>query len=515
MNGAELLMKAAVARGIRICFSNPGTTELPLVAAIDQTEGMRPVLGLFEGVCTGAADGYGRVASAPALTLLHLGPGLANGIANLHNAKRAGTPILNVIGEHATWHKANDPPLAMDIEALAGTVSGWKRTVPSADTLIRDLMDGVTASLRGRVATLIVPHDIQRSEVVDKAVEVPLFVFDPIDAGAIVRAARLLKSRRRSVLILGGRALRRNGLQAAARVKAATGCDLLCEALPGYIERGAGLPIVQRIPYFPEVALGILSQYESVVLAGTGEPVTFFGYPGIPGKLLKEDQQKEALCADGQDAILALQNLADALDAPSLSAVESGIFAPASRPGIPSGVLTPDKVCATLAALQPENAIIIDEGLTGAFSYFELSAGAPYHALMTTAGGAIGCGMPCSAGAAIAAPDRRVIDFQADGSGLYTVQALWTQARESLDVTTLICSNRSYRILEVEFGRSGMFLGPASKLLTSLSGPVINWVDLSRGFGVPAVSVDTAETLARELNRSLSEAGPHLVEMLL
>ncbi|MGD0230789.1 MAG: acetolactate synthase large subunit [Syntrophorhabdales bacterium] len=515
MTGAEALIRAAVAGGVTICFANPGTTEIPIVAALDEVAGMKAVLGLFEGVCTGAADGYGRVTAKPAMTLLHLGPGLANGVANLHNARRARTPLFNVIGEHATWHRLNGPPLTIDIEALAATVSAWVRTTASADALSADVADGLNASLGGRVSTLIVPSDLQQADVSDFTVAAALPPFAPLSAEPIERAARLLKAGRKTAMILGGRALREAGLAAAARVKAATACDLLADSFPPYLERGGGLPILRRIPYFPEAALDLLSPYDAVVLAGAREPVTFFGYPGIPGRLLKEGKDRLVLSDDGQDEIAALQGLADALDGPPAF---RAIDAPAGPrpPVLSSGPLTPETICLTLAALQPENAIIVDEGLTTAFPYYGLSAGAPRHSLMTIVGGAIGYGMPAALGAALAAPDRKVINIEADGSGLYTVQALWSQARAGADITTLVCSNRRYHILEVELSRSGMDApGPEKAALTQLSPPAINWVEIAAGFGVEAMAVDTAEGLARALAKALSARGPHLIEMLL
>ena len=359
------------------------------------------------------------------------------------------------------------------------------------------------------------PNDLQLTEVPDAPVRPPRPAFDPIDSDAIERAATMLKSGKRSALIIGGRALRQDGLRAAVRLRAAVGCDLLTDGFPAYVERGEGLPAVKRIPYFPEAALEVLSRYEAFVLIGVREPVTFFGYPGMPGRLLTEQQQRVSIWADGQDEVTALEGLADALDAPPLSRISPGLLAGFKRPLVPSGALTPEKIGATLAALQPEDAIIVDEGLTTSFGYHGLSSGVPHHSLMAITGGAIGYGMPCAVGAALAAPARKVVNLQAS-SALYTVQALWTQAREGLNITTLICSNRRYHTLEVELARMGMSApGPAGRGLTSLSAPTIDWVEIARGFGVPAVSIDTIEGLARELARSVEEPGPHLIEMRL
>jgi acetolactate synthase I/II/III large subunit len=516
MNGAEIVVKTALAAGVEICFSNPGTTEIPLVTALDSVPGIRAVLSLFEGVCTGAADGYGRMLDKPAMTLLHLGPGLSNGLANLHNAKRAHTPVFNVIGEHASWHRAADAPLTMDIEALARTVSKWQRTCSSTATLSKDTADAVAAAMRGQVSTLIVPQDYQWTECDDHRISLPQFSFDTVDQDLIDRAAALLRTHEKALLFLGGKALRKRGLQAAARIKAATGCDVLTEMLFARMERGAGIPSVDRLPYFPEHAVAALSKYRLVVLAGIEEPVAFFGYKDMPSRLLTADQQAVRIDGEIQDLLEVLESLADALGAPRKLALETNSHAASSKPDLPSGPLTREKVCMVLAGLQPEGAIIVEEAVTTGGSYYPLTATAPPHSLLTLTGGSIGQGMPCATGAAIACPDRAVVNFQADGSAMYTVQSLWTQERESLNVTTLICSNRSYDILRLELMRSGQTSpGKNTFSLTDLADPVIDWVKISQGMGVPAVSVNTAERLAKELRVALADPGPHLIEMVL
>jgi acetolactate synthase-1/2/3 large subunit len=514
MNGAELLLETAVHAGIEVCFTNPGTTELPLVSAFDSVTGIRPVLGLFEGCCTGAADGYARMADKPAMTLLHLGPGLAYGLANLHNAKRAHTPVVNVIGEHATWHRPYDPPLAMDIEELADSVSGWQCTTTSLQSLSHNAADAIAAARRGQVSTLIVPHDCQWSEVTDEKIIQTLPSSSRIDADDIERAAKYLASDKKAALILGGRALRKKGLQAAGRIKAVTGCDLLSETSPGRMDRGAEIPAVIRIPYFPGKATGLLSQYQSLVFAGAREPIVFFGYQGGKSKLLTEAQRTVHISTAQPDLSQALEQLAQALDAPADSGSAGGIIESTRRPELPEGPLSAQKVCTVLAALQPEGTIIVDESITTGGAYYPLAESAPDHSWLTLTGGAIGQGMPCAVGAAIACPDRPVINLQADGSAMYTVQALWMQARESLNITTLICSNRSYGILNLELLRTGTGNpGPNAQSLMDLGNPPLDWVQISKGMGVPAVSVDTAEQLAEHLKIALNESGPHLIEM--
>ena len=516
MNGAEIIVKTVKAAGVEVCFVNAGTTEIPFLAVFDSVPGIKAVLGLFEGVCTGAADGYGRMLDKPAMTLLHHGPGFANGIANLHNARRAQTPLLNVIGDHATWHRHADAPLTMDIQALAGSVSGWFKNCNSVNTLSLDFADALSATMYGRIASLVVPHDLQLNELDNAKIISTEFSFEPVDTNAIRTAEKFLRSGRKTAVILGGRALRKKGLEIAGRIKAAAGCDLFAGTFPGYMDRGAGLPDVQRVPYFPEGAIDMLSKYEMIILAGAEEPVTFFGYEGVPGFILSNNQQKVSISTGKDDVAEAMAYLADLLGAPEYSKVKGEAAAGSYSPPLPAGALTAEKACLVLAALQPEDAIIIDEGITSALPYYTLTAGLPYFSLMTIAGGSIGYGMPCSVGAAIACPDRPVINLQADGSAMYTLQSLWTQARESLNITTLLCSNRSYNILKMELERAGVkSIGQSTQSLLDINKPDIDWVKIAGGLGVPAVSVNTAEGLAKEMVKVLAEPGPHLIEMVL
>jgi len=517
MNGAERLVATALKAGIEVCLANAGTTEMPVLVAMDAVPGIRPVLCLYEGVCTGAADGYGRMLGRPAMVLLHLGPGFANGVSNLHNARRAGSPVVNVVGQHATWHIEADAPLTMDIEALAGTVSGWHKTSESPESIAHDVSEAVTTSLRGQISTLIVPNDYQLAEASNGEVPGPVPpTFEPVDEELVAQAAQLLARENKAALLLGGQGLRERGLRAAARIGAVTGCGLVTPTFPGYLERGLGLPDVARLPYQPEAASELLSQYETFVLVGAGEPVTFFGYEGIPSRLIPPDRKKLEMVTENQDAAEALEALADALDAPTWLSIAGNLRARPRAPGVPNGELTPESACQTIASLQPEGAVIVDEGLTAATTYYPLTAGAPPHTVLTVTGGSIGYGMPCATGAAIACPDRPVINIQADGSAMYTVQSLWTQARESLDVTTLIASNRSYHILKLELARAGVTdPGPGTLSLVDLDRPDIDWTQIAEGMGVPGVTVTTAERLAQELRKAIAEPGPHLIEMVL
>ncbi|MCL4685581.1 acetolactate synthase large subunit [Myxococcota bacterium] len=512
MTGADRLLQTARASGVDVCFANPGTTEMPLVAALDRTPEIRAVLGLFEGVCTGAADGYARMAGRPALALLHLGPGFANGIANLHNARRAGTPMLVVVGDHATWHAAADAPLASDIVSLANPVSGWVRSVRRAEDVAADTAAALEAagSPPGQVATLIVPADCQW-ETADGA-PVPVRASRPsaVSGERIDAAVRALRAGD-AALLVGGPALGARGLRAAARIRAACGARLLHDAFVARLEHGAQVPELERIPYFPEQAAQALGGLRTLLLAGTRDPVAFFGYPGGRSRIAPDTCARLGLAAPHEDAVGALEALADALGAPAAVAIPER-----ARPSPPSGTLDVATLGQALAALQPENAIVVDEGLTSSAAWFAASAASAPHTVLGLTGGAIGQGLPCAVGAALACPDRRVIALQADGSGLFTLQALWTMAREQLDVVTIVCANRSYRILQVEAARAGIAApGPATRALSDLTRPELDWTTLATGLGVPAVRVDRAEALVAALSRALATPGPTLVEALL
>jgi acetolactate synthase-1/2/3 large subunit len=512
-NGAATVLEAAVAAGASVCFANPGTTEMPFVGALDQVGGMRAVLGLFEGVCTGAADGYGRMARRPATTLLHLGPGLANGLANLHNARRARTPLLNIVGDHASWHLKHDAPLTSDIESLARPVSGWYRATACARHLRRDTVEGLRAALAspGQVATLVVPVDFQQRPAPQQDAPAAAAGGSPaVDDERIESARRLLAGGgRRAVLLLGDRALSERGHVAAGRIAAATGARLFSETFPARTERGGGLPDIDRLPYFPEAAIQAL-EGAVVVLAGAIAPVAYFGYEGLPSELAPP-ASLHVLAQPGDPADEALERLADALDAPRIVA-----GAPPSRHAVPAGELTPSAIGRIVANALPQGAIVSVEGGTCGYPFVTASASAARHTILTNTGGAIGQGLPVALGAAVACPDRRVFALQSDGSAQYTIQALWTMARERLPVVVLIASNRRYGILQTELARAGIAPGPQAARLTSLDDPPLDWVALARGYGVPCVRASTGEQLQAALRTALAHtSGPMVVEMRL
>ncbi|QPP05291.1 acetolactate synthase large subunit [Streptomyces bathyalis] len=515
VTGARALVETAAAAGVEVCFANPGTTEMPLVTALDEVSAVRPVLGLFEGVCTGAADGYARIAGKPAMTLLHLGPGFANGIANLHNARRANSPVLNVVGDHSSWHLPYDAPLTSDIVSLATPVSGWVGTIDSAARTSEVTVEALAAAMTppGCGATLIVPADFQQATVTEPLAAVPPPQAPaPFATGRIERIAKRLRDGSRSVLLLGAETLTARGQRAAQRISEATGAKLYSETFPATAERGGGLPDLDRLPYFPEVAVKALADAETVVLAGAQEPVAYFGYAGVPS-LLAEPGSVRILAEPGEDGVAALEELAEALGATNASTRRRE---PDIQDGLPDGPLTPTSIGRIVSALLPENAVVSVEGGTCGYPFFTASAHAARHTTLTNTGGAIGQGLPAALGAAIAAPERQVIALQSDGSAQYTIQALWTMAREQADVVTLIASNRSYSILRTELNRhGGSPSGPASASLTSLDHPPLNWPALAAGYGVPGQRAETGDELARALRQALTAGGPQLIEMVL
>lgn len=514
MNGAESLVRTLVAGGVNVSFSNPGTSEMHFVAALDRVEGMRCVLGLFEGVVTGAADGYGRMTGRPASTLLHLGPGLANGLANLHNANRAHTPIVNIIGDHATYHKRHDAPLTADIEALARPYSKWLRTSATATEVGSDGAEAIAASrsASGRIATLILPADTAWGEggVVAPVPNIPL---PPVPADATVeRAAVMLRADLPTGIILAGKALHGPGLVLAGRIAAGTGARLLTPVTFARVERGAGRPIVERIPYVIELALARLKEFRQLILIGVSPPVAFFAYPGKPSLLAPEDCEIHSLARPGEDYVGALDGLAAALGVQKTAPVAQK----AERTEIPSGAISLPGLAAVIAALIPENAIVIDESITSGRNLIPMTKGALPHDWLTNTGGSIGIALPMAVGAAVGAPDRPVLCLSADGSAMYTLQALWTMARENLNVTTVIFANRAYEILMGEYANVGAG-NPGRRALDMLqiSRPDLDFVALAHGMGVPGVRVANLDDFAKALRGGLKSGGPNLIEVML
>jgi acetolactate synthase-1/2/3 large subunit len=554
--GAHVVIDRLIAGGVEVCFANPGTSEMHFVAALDSAPQLRAVLCLFEGVVTGAADGYARIADKPAATLLHLGPGMANGLANLHNARRAHSPVVNVVGDHATYHQKLDAPLQSDIDALGHWLTGTVHRPTSSADLAATADAAIAAANFGRIATLVLPADLSWSEANPEEVrqETPLTARErevvrlmseghstrevaekltvsvrtveghiyrvmtklgrpsEWDSGTrsaggvdVTGAADLLKTYgEKAILLLGGSATSAPGLRAAARISAATGARALVETFPARLARGRDVPNIARLGYFAELAQEQLRGARHVILAGTRSPVAFFAYPNLPGDLVPSGAKVHTL-APGR-----LEDVADRLRAPSVVESASG------PPDLPSGPLRSDNWAAVIGAMLPENAIISDEANTSGLLLPDATAASPSHDVLTLTGGAIGQGLPVAIGAAIAAPHRPVVALQADGSALYTISALWTMAREHLDITVVILNNSAYAILQLELKRVGATAGgPKAQSLLDLSNPNLDFVAIAEGFGVPANRATTAEELATHFSAAIAEPGPHLIDAVL
>ena len=510
MNGAESLVRTLLATGVDTCFANPGTSEMHFVAALDKVEGMRCILGLAETVVSGCADGYARMAAKPAATLLHCGPGFANAIANVHNARRANAPMVNIVGDHATYHRPFDAPLTADTEGLARTVSHWVRTSSSAQRVGADGAAAVQAAMTppGQIATLILPADTAWNDggAVGAALAAPARVSVAPD---ILRAvAQVLRSREPAMLILSGQALSEAGLAAAHRVAHASGAQLRTPTQVARMARGRGRVPVDRIPYVVDNALKVLAGVRHVILVGAKPPTAFFAYPGKPSLTSPPDAVTHVLARPEQDAVAALEWLADELGAP-----KSVPIADVGRPPqIAHGRFEPEGFASTLAALLPENCIVAEDAVTSGRALFAPTFGAAPHDWLQITGGAIGHGFPCATGAAVGAPGRKVVCLQADGAGMYTLQALWTQAREKLDVINVVFANRIYKILHGELLAVGAQPGRASNELFDLARPALEWTKLAAGMGVEATRVDTMEGFADVFKAAAGRRGPFLIE---
>ena len=522
MNGADQLCDTLLANGVDVCFANPGTSEMHFVAALDRKPQMRCVLGLFEGVVTGAADGYARITGKPAATLLHLGPGLANGLANLHNARRARSPIVNVVGEHATYHQQYDAPLTSDIESLARPMSHWVHRIAAPEAVGKDTARAVGEALRkpGQVATLILPADCAWGELPKdtRPVQARLLAAPAPDVQHIEHVARAMlraiQAEEQVVLFLGPQALEPEALQIAGRIAQAIGARLMTPTAFRRMQRGRGTVAVERLPYVVDAGLQALAEVQQLVLLGAPQPVAFFAYPGKPSTLAPAGCAIHTACSPEEDALLALQALAAALGvdrkAPLAVQAAGHIHAPTSGPLTASAV--------NLVALQalPEGAIVVDESITSGRDIAAHNMQAVPHDWLVITGGAIGQGIPTAVGAAIGAPSRQVVAFQADGSAMYTCQGLWTQAREKLKCLTIIYANRSYAILHGEMKAVGTQIpGENAQRMLTLDQPAIRWTQLAESMGVPAVRCETVEDFKKALQAGLAENGPFLIEAVI
>ena len=508
MNGAESLVRTLVAGGVDVCFTNPGTSEMHFVAALDRVEGMRCVLGLFEGVVTGAADGYFRMKGKPASTLLHLGPGLANGLANLHNAKKANSGIVNIVGQHAVYHIGYNAPLTSDIEGLARPMSAWVRTSPDAKSVAADGAAAIAAARSNppQIATLILPADTAWNEA-DGVAQVPQQSQRPtFSPQAVESAAKVLRKGEPTLLLLTGGVLTENGLALAAQIAGKSGCKVMGQTYNPRMARGRGRFSIDRIPYVIEQALPILKDFKHIILVESADPVAFFAYPNKPSQLKPEGCEVHRMTSSGENSVAALEALASALGAKPSDARPQ----PMVELKKPTGALTYPSIAMAI----PENAILVDESITTGRGFFPPTAAAAPHDWLQNMGGSIGFSTPIATGAAVACPDRKVICMVGDGSAMYTLQSLWTQAREGLNVTTIVFANRIYQILRGEF--DGVGAGePGQRALDMLriDRPTLDFVALAKGMGVAARAVATADELVVALAEAIPERGPRLIEV--
>lgn len=513
MNGAQAMIRTLVDAGVDVCFMNPGTSEMHFVAALDDVPEMHGVLALFEGVATGAADGYARIADRPAATLLHLGPGLGNGLANLHNARRAHSPVVNIVGDHATYHKQYDAQLESDIETVARNVSTWIRASSSTDKLPTDTAEAVAVASGSprQVATLILPADVSWSDGAEPAPPAAAAQPASVDQASVAALAAILQGPEPAALFVGGRACRADALVDASRIANTTGAKLLAETFPARIQRGAGRVPIDRLAYLAEFAAMQLEGLAHLVVVDTKSPVSFFAYPGKASDLVPEGCQVHVLADASGDPGAALAALAEAVGAPA----DAASIQPPATPELPTGPLTADAVCQAIGALLPDGTIVSDEGNTSGLFAAGHTAGSPPHDWLCLTGGAIGQGLPVAVGAAVAAPHRKVLALQADGSAMYTLQSWWTMAREQLDVVTVIFNNASYAVLNMELSRVGAEAGgPKAKDMLDLTRPNLDFVALATGMGVPATRATTAEDFVAQLQAAFATKGPSVIEAI-
>lgn len=513
MNGAESLLTTLVNHKVEVCFTNPGTSEMHFVAALDEVDGMRCVLCLFEGVLSGAADGYARMARRPASTLLHLGPGLGNALANVHNAKKGNVPMVNIVGDHATYHLQYDAPLTSDIHAIAGAVSHWVHSSPAPEAIARDAAEAVRQAAGHRVATLVLPADVSWGDNPNGA-EAPAADHAPavVPAERVAEALGILGGDANCMIMVGGVEIDvQRGLM-LSRIGKASGARVSTDVFPTRIARGADSAVLERLPYLAEFAIDSMKEVEHLILIGAKPPVSFFAYPDVASVITPPGCELLQLARPGDDIDQLLEDLLEGLDAID---VQPDVH-PLSIPELPpAGPLDANTACQVIAHFLPENAIVVDEAATSGMALPHVTATAQPHDVVTLSGGAIGWGLPAAVGAAIACPERKVIALEGDGSAMYTIQALWTMAREHLDVTVVIFSNRKYSILEVEFARTGARggkPGPKAASTLDIGSPDLDFAAMAEGMGVPASRAETVQDFASQLEQALSAPGPRLID---
>ncbi|MFT7685792.1 MAG: acetolactate synthase-1/2/3 large subunit [Candidatus Azotimanducaceae bacterium] len=514
MNGAESMLESLINNGVEVCFSNPGTSEMHMVSAMGKSSQMRAILGLFEGVCTGAADGYGRMAGKPACTLLHLGPGLSNGSANLHNAHKARSPVINLIGDHATYHKKYDAPLTSDIEGLAGPVSHWVHTSVDASALPKDAAEAARVANMGpgKIATLIVPADCAWNDSVEPENCLPAVELTKVEDVSISKASDLLRNGANTVLLMNNLALTEKGLALADQIAQKTGARVLCDTFTKRLPRGQGRCGIERLGYFAEQAVEQLKGVEQLIMVGTKAPVAFFAYPGKASEFYPEGSVLHTLSEQDENAEDALSRLCENLEASDVKPRYISL----KKPGLGSGDLTPSSIGMTFAELMPVDAIVVDEAATSGGPSQGYSTTTEPHDWLSLTGGSIGFCLPVAIGAAVACPDRKVICSHGDGGAMYTIQSLWTMVRENLDICVVIFANRKYQILQVELSRVGaQSMNKQTLDVLNLDNPELNFSNIAQGMGMNAVRVETTEDFNNHYEKAMNTKGPFLIEAII
>lgn len=514
MNGAESMLQTLINNGVEVCFTNPGTSEMHMVSAIGASQEMRSILCLFEGGCSGAADGYARMAGKPACTLFHLGPGLSNASANLHNAKKAGSPVINLVGDHATYHKKFDAPLNSDVIGLAAPISHWVRTAKDASSLPGDAAEAVAAACiqPGQISTLIVPADCAWDESVDSVGAQAPSEAPRVDSAEVRTAAEMLENGEPTIVLMSNMALTEHGLDLADQIAQKTGARIFCDTFVKRLPRGRGRPQVERLGYFAEQATEQLKDARQLIMVGTKAPVGFFAYPGKVSEFAPEGARLHTLCTVSDDAEDALERLAGEVGAEALKPRRTQLV----KPGFESGELTPRSIARAVAELMPAETIVVDEAGTTGSPCFPASAQAEPHDWLMLTGGSIGYGLPSAIGAAVACPDRKVLCLHGDGGAMYTIQSLWTMARENLDVCIIVFANRKYQILQIELARVGaQTMNKKTLDMMDLSNPDLDFVKIAEGMGVSAASATTADEFNELLREAMNQQGPRLIEAIL
>jgi acetolactate synthase I/II/III large subunit len=513
MNGAETLVKTLLASGVTVCFANPGTSEMHFVAALDTHPDMRCILCLFEGGVSGAADGYYRMTGKVAATLLHLAPGFGNAFANLHNARKAQSGVVNIMGDHADYHLRFEAPLKGDTIGISAAISHWTRVSaqPSAVAADGAAAIQVARSKNGQIATLILPANMAWDQADGPAIAPPPPPLHRPSRADVAAAARALRQPG-AVLLVDGPVLWSDLGLLAKRLTKAVGARLMQPFFAARFRRGAGAVKIERMAYRIEDNAALLADVPALVLCGTTRPAGFFAYPGKPSTPDHPDTRLIDLCARDMDIGWTLAALAAELGEAELGPED---FTPLALPDLPKGAVHLEAVGQAMAALMPDDVVLVDEGVSSSRFLAPALAGARGHDVLTITGGSIGFGLPAATGAAVACPDRKVVVLEGDGSGMYTLQSLWTMAREGLDVTVVIFANRGYQILRDELVAVGVTeVGRNAVRMFDVVDPTLDWVALAKGHGVGGVRVTDMAGFNAAFAEAMAQRGPRLIEVV-